>query len=76
MSIDTVLRAEARTRSLGFLVVVALHVALVWLVANGLGLRLGLEPAPPRLQATFEDRVPTEVDPAPLPPHRSPGPAA
>jgi protein TonB len=59
---------------LGFLVVVAFHVALVWLVANGLGLRLGLEPPPPRLQATFEDRIPTEVDPPPLPPEPSVGP--
>jgi periplasmic protein TonB len=74
MDIDTVLRARARPRSFGFLMVLALHVALVWLVTNGLGLRLGLEPPPPRLQATFNERIPTDVDPPPLPPAPSVGP--
>lgn len=74
MSVNAALRSGSRPRPLGFLVVAAFHVALVWLVANGLGLRLSLEPLPPRLQATIEDRIPPDVDPPPLPPVSGFGP--
>lgn len=74
MSVNAAPRAGSRPRPLGFLVVVAFHVALVWLVANGLGLRLGLEPPPPRLQVTFEDRTPPDIEPTALPPAPRVGP--
>ena len=74
MSVHAALRAGSRPRPLGFLVVVAFHVALVWLVANGLGLRLSLDPPPPPMQATFEDRIPPVIDPPPLPPGPRIGP--
>ncbi len=75
MSVHAALRAGSRPRPLGFLVVVAFHVALVWLVANGLGLRLSLDPPPPPMQVTFEDRIPPVIDPPPLPPGPRIGPS-
>jgi protein TonB len=44
-------------------------------VANGLGLRLSLEPPPPPLQATFQERTPPDVEPPPLPPVPTLGPS-
>ena len=74
MSDHAALRAGSRPRPLGFLVVVAFHVALVWLVANGLGLRLSLDPPPEPLQATFEDPLRPVIDPPRMPPGPSIGP--
>lgn len=75
MSVHAALRAGSRPRPLGFLVVVAFHVALVWLVANGLGLRLSLEPPATPIQVSFEEEIRPHVDPPPLPPGPTVGPA-
>jgi protein TonB len=67
MSVHAALRASSRLRPSGLLLVMAVHVALVWLVANGLGLRLSLESQAPPIQATFEEEIRPDTGPPPLP---------
>jgi protein TonB len=74
MSVHAALRASSRLRPSGLLLVMAVHVALVWLVANGLGLRLSLEPPTLPIQATFEEEIRPETAPPPFPPTPTVGP--
>ena len=70
MSVHTAPRFGSRPRPFGLLLVMAFHVALVWLVASGLGLRVSLDPPPPPFQAVMIEEVRPRVEPPrlPLPP--------
>jgi protein TonB len=51
---------------MGLVVVLAAHVAIAWLLVQGLGLRLALDLPPPSLEARMlpDERAPTEPAPA------------
>ncbi len=68
MSVHAAQRVGSSPRPLGFLLVVAFHLALVWLVACGLGLRIAIDPPPPPFTAVVINEHRPLIAPLRLPP--------